>query len=136
MGSDQVVLVDGANVGHIEKTKSGKPKMSNIVQVCQVLREKGFNPLVIVDASFRHKVDDPDQLEALIQSQEIRQAPAGTEADYFLLETAQEIGAMIVSNDTFSDFEDVYDWIEDRRVPAMIIDGDVILYEEKLEDNR
>lgn len=134
MSSDRIVLVDGANVGYAEKTRDEKPKMSNIVAVCKTLREKGFKPLVIVDASFRHEVDDPDQLEALLDDQEMRQAPAGTNADYFLLQTSEETGAVIVSNDTFSDFRDQFDWIENRRVPVMIINGEVILYEENLED--
>jgi hypothetical protein len=134
MGKKPVVLIDGANIGHIEKSQDGKPKMSNIVGVCQALREKGFRPLVIVDASFRHEVDDPDQLEALLDNQEVYQAPAGTEADFFLLKTSEENGAMVVSNDNFSEFHDQYPWIEERRVPAMIINGEVILYEDKLVD--
>jgi hypothetical protein len=134
MSSDRIVLVDGANIGYAEKTSDEKPKMSNIVAVCKSLREKGFKPLVIVDASFRHEVDDPDQLEALLDDQEMRQAPAGTDADYFLLQASEETGAVIVSNDTFSDFRDQFNWIENRRVPVMIINGEVILYEENLED--
>jgi hypothetical protein len=134
MGRNQTVLVDGANIAHIEKTQDDKPRMSNIVAVCKALREKGFKPLVIVDASFRHVVDDPDQLEALIDSQEVHQAPAGTEADYFLLKTAQDTGAVIVSNDTFTEYHDKYNWIENRRVPAMIINGEVILHEDKFEN--
>jgi hypothetical protein len=135
MAANQMVLVDGANIAYAEKTKNDKPKMSNIVAVCRTLREKGFKPLVIVDASFRHQVDDPDQLEALLDDQELRQSPAGTEADYFLLETSAETGAMIVSNDTFTKFRDQYKWIEERRVPAMIINGEVILREENLKDH-
>jgi hypothetical protein len=134
MGNSPIVLVDGANVAYIEKTHDNKPKMSNIVAVCKTLREKGFKPLVIVDASFRHSVDDPDQLEALIDNQELRQSPAGTEADYFLLETAQETGAAIVSNDTFTQYHDQYNWIKNRRVPVMIINGNVVLHDENLEN--
>jgi hypothetical protein len=134
MTANQMVLVDGANIAYAERTKDDKPKMSNIIALCKTLRDKGFKPLVIVDASFRYEVDDPDQLEALLDDQELRQSPAGTEADYFLLETSEETGAVIVSNDTFTDFRDQFDWIENRRVPVMIINGEVILYEENLED--
>ena len=61
---------------------------------------RGYDPIVIVDAALHHEVDDADQLEVLIRDQTIRQAPAGTDADRFILLTADEQDAVVISNDT------------------------------------
>jgi hypothetical protein len=129
MTLSEVVVVDGANVAYAELSQKGEPKVSNLMAVRHALKQKGYEPILIVDASLRHQVDDPDQLEALIDDQVIRQAPAGTDADYFSLEIAEQQGAYVVSNDEFERWRDQYPWIERRRVPLMIVKGQVELYE-------
>jgi len=129
MTLSEVVVVDGANVAYAELSQKGEPKVSNLMAVRHALKKKGYEPILIVDASLRHQVDDPDQLEALIDDQVIRQAPAGTDADYFILEIAEQQGAYVVSNDEFERWRDQYPWIERRRVPLMIVKGQVELYE-------
>ncbi len=64
---------------------------------------------------------------------EIYQAPAGTDADYFVLETADQNGAYGVSNDQYLPYQDRFPWIKQRRIPVMIVNGMVELYEPKLE---
>lgn len=91
------------------------------------LRERGYEPIVIVDASLRHEVDDPDQLEALIDDKSIRQAPAASAADTFILKEAEALGCLVVSNDTFDRYAERHPWIEERRVPYMIIEGRIHL---------
>jgi hypothetical protein len=59
--------------------------------------------------------------------------PAGTDADYWVLETAQRIDGLVVSNDRFQPYQDSYPWIEERRIPFMIIEGLVQLYEPAIE---
>ncbi len=127
--SQPTIVIDGANVAYIEPSAAGEPKVSNIVAVVQELRSRGLDPLVIVDASLRHEVDDPEQLDALIDDQTIRQAPADTDADYFVLEIAEEKNASVVSNDRYEPYQDEYPWIEERRVPLMIVKGQVHLYD-------
>lgn len=128
MAESKVAVVDASNVAYAELSARGQPKVSNIVAVCRALHEKGFRTVVIADASLRHVVDDPDQLEALMDDQDVRQAPAGTEADYFVLEVADDLHAFVVSNDGFGPYRDRYPWIEDRRVPLMIVGGEVLLH--------
>ena len=134
MAGESVIVVDGANIAYIEESKGGEPKVSNLVAVRQALEKRGYKPVIIVDASLRHQVDDPDQLEALIDDQKIRQAPAGTDADYFILQFAEQKDALVVSNDEFEQYQDQFPWIEQRRVPLMIVHGDVQLYGNDLED--
>lgn len=133
MASSKIAVVDGANVAYEEKSKAGSPKVGNIVAVNQTLKLKGYDPIIIIDASLKHEVDDPDQLEVLIGNGTIRQAPAGTDADYFLIRTADEHKALIVTNDRYQNYEEQYPWIKERRLPLMIIDGVVELYEPRLE---
>lgn len=128
--ASKVAVVDGANIAYAELSAEGQPKVSNLLAVRHKLRELGYEPIIIVDATLRHEIDDPDQLEALIDDQVVRQAPASTDADYFVLETAHEHdGALVVSNDTFQEYRDAYPALAERRVPLMIIWGEVQLYE-------
>lgn len=77
----------------------------------------------------QYEIDDAEQFEKLIDNQTIRQAPAGTDADFFILETAREHKSKIVTNDRYQDYQNKYNWIEKARVPLMIINGNVELYE-------
>lgn len=124
----EVIVVDGANVAWDEQTKDGKPKVSNIVAMQQALQKEGFDPIIIIDARLRHDIDDPGRLESLIDGQHVRQSPAGTEADYFVLMTAKQQDSRFVTNDTFEKYRDEYDWIWDRRTPFMIVEGQVQLH--------
>lgn len=124
MMQKRIAVADGANVALAEKSDIGDPKVSNLVSVHRVL---------IVDASPRHKVDDPDLLESLIDDQMVRQAPAGTDADYFVIETAEQLDGLIISNDRYNDFQEENGWIEERRIRLMIVEGEVELYEKEGE---
>lgn len=126
------VIVDGANVAYAERSQDGEPKVANLVAMCEALEEEGYEPTVIVDASLRYEVSDPEQLEALLDDYEWQQAPAGTDADYFILETAKRLDGYVVSNDEFDRWAEEHPWIEERRVPFMIVRGEVILQMEKL----
>ena len=123
MSPRQVAVVDGANVAHIETSEEGAPRVANLVAVRQALKQRGYAPIIIVDASLRHYIDDPARLESLLDDQVIRQAPAEVDADYFVLETADRFEGLVVSNDTFDRFRERYPWIEARRVPLMIVRG-------------
>ncbi len=128
----KTIVVDGANLAYEEMTQDRKPKVSNIKAVMQKIRGMGLRPIVIVDASLIHDVDKPDQLDAMINSGQIKQVPAGTNADYFILKIAKEHNAQIVTNDQYKDFAKQFPKIDERRVPAMIVDGTVEIYEPAL----
>lgn len=127
-----MIVVDGANVAYAERSEEEKPRVSNMVAVKQALEERGYEALVIIDASVRHEIDDPQQLEGLLDQDAFRQAPAGTDADYFILRTADAQDALLLSNDEYEHYRDEYPWIDERRVAFMIVKGQVELYEENL----
>ena len=82
-----VVVVDGSNVAH--STEGDRAELANIIAVCDKLRSEGYEPLVLADAALRHQIDDKATYERMIDSRAIRQAPAGTDADYFILAFAR-----------------------------------------------
>lgn len=129
----RTVIVDGSNVAFEEQSYGGKPKVSNLVLVRRLLEERGFKPIIIVDASLQHKIDDPGQLDGLIDKHLVHQAPAGTDADFWVLQMAEQEDALVVSNDRFQPYHERFPWIEERRLPFMIIEGDVQLYEPTIE---
>lgn len=73
-------------------------------------------------------------MNGLIDKQLVRQAPADTDADYFVLKIAQEHHAQVVSNDLFEAYREQFNWIYDRRVPLMIVQGQVELYAPALDN--
>ncbi|HEX8285370.1 MAG TPA: hypothetical protein VF588_18590 [Pyrinomonadaceae bacterium] len=127
----KMVVIDGANVAYEERSAGGKPKFSNLLKVRRELEEKGFEAVILVDASLKYDIDDQEQLENLIRSQQVRQVPAGTDADFFIIQFSQELDALIVTNDRYKDYADQYPWVQERRLPYMIVKGEVVLYEDQ-----
>jgi hypothetical protein len=120
----KTVIVDGSNVAH--SSEGDKALLGNIRAVRDKLIEEGYQPIVLVDAALRHQIDDEPGFEALVESGTIKQAPAGTDADYFILSFARELDANIVSNDRFKDRVDAFPEIKQRVIRYMIVNGEVV----------
>ena len=123
--SKPIVLVDGSNVAH--STEGEKAQLSNILAVREKMSQEGFEPVVVVDAALRHQIDDRAGYEQLVESGVVRQAPAGTDADYFILSFARELDARIVSNDRFRDRLGAFPDAGDRLIRYMIVEREVVL---------
>jgi len=122
------IVVDGSNVAYEERTAEGKPRLENLYLAMEALHKQYDRVIVIIDAALHHQIDHPQELEDLLQREVVIQAPAETEADYFILETADQLGADVLSNDTFRQYHTHWPWIEDRRIPYMIVDDRFIIY--------
>jgi Zc3h12a-like ribonuclease protein len=120
----KVVLVDGSNVAF--SCEGEKAVLKNILCVRDRLFAEGFEPIVLVDAALRHKIDDEAGYERLVDEGVIKQAPAGTDADYFILSFADELNATIVSNDRFKDRIKHYPALRRRLIKYMIVQGEVV----------
>jgi len=120
----QIALVDGSNVAHA--TERDRPALENILLICDRLEEEGYQPIVVVDAALRHQIDERGEYEKLVDRGEIRQAPAGTDADYFILAFARELDAAVVSNDRFRDREKAFPDALERIIRYMIVEGEVV----------
>jgi hypothetical protein len=119
------VIIDASNVAH--STEKTAPKLANVRLVRDRLTEDGMTPILVADAALRHQIDDPDGYEALVKAGEIQQAPAGTDADYFILSFARELDASVLSNDRFKDRIAHFPEVEERIIRYMIVAGEVVL---------
>ena len=120
-----VFLVDGSNVAH--SIEGEPPHVANLIAIREKLREEGLEPIIVADASLRHQIDEPQRYEKMIDDGMVRQAPAGTDADYFILSFARELNASVVSNDRFRDRIKQFPEIRDRMIRYMIVQDEVVL---------
>ncbi len=120
-----IAIIDGSNVAY--SSEGGEPRLANIEAVSHKLEVEGLKPIVVVDAALRHRIDDPTGYEKLVDRGVIKQAPAGTDADYFILSFARELDASVVSNDCFRDREEHFPDALERVIRFMIVDGEVVL---------
>jgi hypothetical protein len=116
-------LIDGSNVAHATE---GGARLANMLLVRDKLRAQGFDPILVTDAALRHQIDDGAGYEALVASGEIHQAPAGTDADYFLLSFAKELAASLVSNDRFRDRTRQFAEVRRQIIRYMILAEEVV----------
>lgn len=95
------VVVDGANIAMVHH-RGRFGDLGFLLKVLAELRARGLEPVVVVDASLRHRlgVEDQDELEARLWDGWL-QVPKGTDADERILAEAARLGADIVSNDRF-----------------------------------
>lgn len=121
---EKPAVVDGSNVAHFGDEQAF---IENIALVCDKLIEQGWDPIVIADAALRHQVDNVAAYERMVRDGTIVQAPAGTDADYFILSYARRLHAHIVSNDRFRDREHAFPEARERIIRYMIVDGEVVL---------
>ena len=119
------VLVDASNVAH--STEGGEARLRNIRLVEEKLRGEGLEPIIVADAALRHQIDDKAAYEKLIDAGKVHQAPAGTDADYFILSFAREMDARILTNDRFRDRAKDFPRERNRVIRYMIVDGEVVL---------
>jgi hypothetical protein len=119
------VIVDASNVAH--STEKETPRLANVRLVRDYLTEEGLTPILVADAALRHQIDDADGYETLVKAGEIQQAPAGTDADYFILSFARELNASVLSNDRFKDRIAKFPEVRNRIIRYMIVAGEVVL---------
>jgi hypothetical protein len=120
----KTVIVDGSNVAH--SSEGDRASLENIRVIREKLIEEGYVPVVLADAALRHQIDDEHGFEKLVEAGTIKQAPAGTDADYFILSFARELDANIVSNDRFKDRVDAFPEVKNRVIRYMIVNGEVV----------
>jgi hypothetical protein len=121
---NRTVIIDGSNVAH--SSEGDRPMLQNIRIVRAKLIEEGYQPVILADAALRHQIDDGAGFEALVEDGTIKQAPAGTDADYFILSFARELDANIVSNDRFKDRVEAFPEVNKRVIRYMIVNGEVV----------
>ena len=129
-GGPPRALIDGSNVAH--STEGEGARLANILLVRDRLAEQGFEPIIVADAALRHQIDDSAAYERLVEDGTIHQAPAGTDADYFLLSFAKGLNAALVSNDRFRDRSRQFAEVRRQIIRYMIV-ADEVVFERRTE---
>lgn len=105
------IVIDGSNVMY---WKDERPDLANVKAVVLALQKRGFTPGVVFDANAGYKMaghyQDDNVLARLLGLPEERVlvVPKGTPADPFILATARDLNAPIVTNDRYRDWLDEY----------------------------
>jgi Zc3h12a-like Ribonuclease NYN domain len=105
------VLVDGSNVMHWQ---DGQPQLLPVQRVIEELTALGYVPGVVFDANAGWKLvgrylHDGDFARLLnLEPRQVLVVAKGTRADPFLLQTARDFGARIVTNDRCRDFAEAH----------------------------
>jgi hypothetical protein len=111
------IVIDGSNLcrahktklAHLELLEKAIAQIETIMSADDVLK-------VYADASLPYGLNDPDKkrLEYLISTGKITKAPAGVEADGFILRWAAKKNAIVISNDLYRDYVTSFPWIKEK----------------------
>lgn len=91
-------IIDVSNVARVGRVG----KLNRLIMVTDELRRIGMDFILIADASLRHCIDDKETYEKMLENGTIIQAPAGSDADIYMLKVAEQNAnkrSVIVSND-------------------------------------
>jgi hypothetical protein len=124
-------IVDGSNVALEARSFKTGGCLKQIELVVEKLTDtQGVAVTVLVDANLRHHIDRKDDLERMINERKVLQAPAQTDADEFILMTAEAYRnrgqkVAIITNDRYLDYLKKYkprfDWVKDVTKQFMFV---------------
>ncbi|MHA1869478.1 MAG: NYN domain-containing protein, partial [Promethearchaeota archaeon] len=138
------ILIDGSNIAY-ENHQNSTPKIKNILITYLYFdyikkKNKNLDFIILVDATLHHRIDDSEDYDILEKFGIIRQIPAKTCADKFIIEYFERYPeqTFIISNDLFNDhFDDnnKKENLDNRKYPMMIIWDDPIIPRFPLAEN-
>jgi len=111
------VVVDGSNIATEARSLPSLAQLDEAVQAFLAQYDVG-SLTVIVDATFGHRIDPSERAEfdQAVANAELVTPPAGAigRGDAFVLQVANRVGAVILSNDSFQEFHGEYPWLFDE----------------------
>ncbi|MGI5038280.1 Hsp70 family protein [Streptomyces sp. JAC128] len=114
------LVVDGSNLAWVSSPSrgaGGKPSFARLEAGVAALlsRFPERDMHVVVDATLRHDVEEVERaaVEAAIDAGKVVQPPAGTEGrgDGLVVDIADAVGGVIVSNDNFAPLQETNPWL-------------------------
>jgi Zc3h12a-like Ribonuclease NYN domain len=117
------IVIDGSNVMH---WMDNTPRIETVRAVVSELMLRGYSPGVVFDANAGYKLGGgymgDRELGRLVglPRDRVFVVPKGTQADPFLLASARDLGARIVTNDRFRDWAEAHPEVRD---PGHLIRG-------------
>ena len=110
------VVVDGSNLATEGRTAPSLKQLNEAV-LSYMNEFPDTKVTVVVDATFGHRIDKREVTEfnEAIDNNELVAPPAGAvgRGDGFVLTIAAKVGASIVSNDSYQEFQPQYPWLFD-----------------------
>ena len=111
------VVVDGSNIATEGRVTPSLAQLDEAVRA-YIEENPGADVIVVVDATFEHRVPAAERAafgEAILAG-EVVTPPAGAigRGDAFILKIADRIGAVVLSNDSFQEFQEEYPWLFDE----------------------
>jgi len=127
------LVVDLTNILNLDKDQNQKIKIENVLNVYNAVVGLGYEPHMIADASMRHHLNSADQYEDLKEKKIIRQSPAGTKADEWVLEVAKRENCKFLTNDLYREHRAEFgnDWVFNNRLTCIFSNGKFIIRESK-----
>lgn len=108
------VVVDGSNLATEGRVA---PSLAQLDEAVSAFQEENANAeiIVVADATFEHRVaaSERSRFNDAVLAGEIVTPPAGAigRGDAFILKIADRIDAVVLSNDSFQEFQDEYPWL-------------------------
>jgi len=121
------IVIDGSNVAFDEKNAHKKPSLHNILAAIEKVKEIGYKPIIYVNGSLKYSIDYPQKLVNLIDLGLIKQGPPNVSDDVFIIKTAIQFQADILSNDKFFDHLDVLEHFNGKIHRYKLIHGIIVL---------
>jgi hypothetical protein len=126
-------IIDGSNAVHLQAPQVRRPNIKNISAIASAVEASGREPIIVIDPSIRSVLAEAEEFERLMSDPRIMIVPEGQETARFVLETAQKLDAVIVSNNTYVEYYEDFPWIEQRRIPVAAVSGSVLLLDGKMK---
>jgi len=117
-------IIDGSAV------TDGAPTADALEAVRNAVEKAGYDATIYIDPEQQDGVGD------LISRGFVKVAPHGAALDSFVLDQCEARGAIVVSNDDYADKRSRYPWIDSRRVPVTVTEGEATLDEDALAHAR
>ncbi len=109
-------VIDGSVLCCDDRTKVWNfERLELAIKQIEEIMSDGDEMKVYVDASLPWKLNNLDRqrLVQLITKGKITKAPAGVQADGFILRWAEERRAIVITNDLFRDYANTFPWINE-----------------------
>jgi hypothetical protein len=133
-GFDRPVIIDGSNAAWdgASRENNGKASLSKLKRLYDEVKSKGFARIILYyDAALLHQIDDKAGFEVFVQDPNVRRAPAGSQADGFIIQCAKAYDGVIITNDQYNDYRKDDEWLQrhldEIRIPFVIHDDRAVL---------
>ena len=95
--------------------------------VIDYCKERGIDLKIFVSSCLKKQIDDKPSFHHYLNKKIFVETPAGDDCDLFILETAKQFNALVLSNDLFKNYASQYPIVRKRRVSFIIFDDTIII---------